>query len=229
MSDNLHHSLSALMDNEADELELRRLLNELEEDERLCESWSRYHLVRASIRNELPSDFVDIDISGRINKTLESEPALTMGDDLSKTLPNEQSASNKIRKVWLKPLAGVAVAASVALVTVIGIRNFESESFIAPPIDALSEVDSSAVAVVRQPRTDSLVKVSGSSTGGQPIPVAGLARKVSLSENIQRARRNRLSTQQRLDAYLLQHAEHAALNNSQGMIPMARVAKFPLE
>lgn len=57
MTDKLHESLSALMDNEADELELRRVLKALEgqgEDiDALKAKWQRYHVVSASLKREI--------------------------------------------------------------------------------------------------------------------------------------------------------------------------------
>jgi sigma-E factor negative regulatory protein RseA len=57
MTDKLHESLSALMDNEADELELRRVLKALEgqgEDViALKAKWQRYHVVSASLKREI--------------------------------------------------------------------------------------------------------------------------------------------------------------------------------
>jgi len=57
MTDKLHESLSALMDNEADELELRRVLKALEgqgEDvTALKAKWQRYHVVSASLKREI--------------------------------------------------------------------------------------------------------------------------------------------------------------------------------
>lgn len=67
MANNLHESLSALMDNEADELELRRILKEIEtlaagksaeeitELVELQAKWHRYHIVSASLRQEIHS------------------------------------------------------------------------------------------------------------------------------------------------------------------------------
>lgn len=59
MADNLHESLSALMDDEADDLELRRLLKTLESHDaegdaaELQAKWHRYHVVSASLSQEV--------------------------------------------------------------------------------------------------------------------------------------------------------------------------------
>ena len=46
-SEVLQESLSALMDNEADELEVRRVLQAAEQDPALRSTWSRYQVARA--------------------------------------------------------------------------------------------------------------------------------------------------------------------------------------
>lgn len=45
-------SLSALMDDEADDLEMRRLVKGVSENPELVDQWRRYHAVRASLRQE---------------------------------------------------------------------------------------------------------------------------------------------------------------------------------
>ena len=52
MSEQLKESLSAVMDGEADEFEIRRVLNETANDSELRGVWERYHLVRSVMRGE---------------------------------------------------------------------------------------------------------------------------------------------------------------------------------
>lgn len=62
MTEKLHETLSALMDNEADDLELRRLLKELGDSvpggatqsaDALRAKWHRYHVVSACLKQEI--------------------------------------------------------------------------------------------------------------------------------------------------------------------------------
>jgi sigma-E factor negative regulatory protein RseA len=62
MANKLHESLSALMDNESDELELRRILKAMEatesseplsENADLAGKWHRYHVLSASLQREI--------------------------------------------------------------------------------------------------------------------------------------------------------------------------------
>lgn len=54
--DKLNEALSALMDGEADELELRRILRELPSSPELYAAWKRYHSVRASLQQDIHRD-----------------------------------------------------------------------------------------------------------------------------------------------------------------------------
>ena len=56
----LQESLSAVMDNEADELELRRVLAAAGDDAELRGTWSRYQLAREVMHKELLEPRLDI-------------------------------------------------------------------------------------------------------------------------------------------------------------------------
>ncbi|OMH38119.1 MucB/RseB C-terminal domain-containing protein [Motiliproteus sp. MSK22-1] len=113
MSENLRQSLSALMDNEADELEARRALKELGSEESAV--WSRYHLVSALLNGEKPN--ADVDLSSRVMSALDAEPAYKVTED-------ESPASDKNGLFW-KPLASVAIAASVTAMIIFGAQTFQ--------------------------------------------------------------------------------------------------------
>lgn len=101
-------SLSALLDNEADELELRRILKSCEQDPELLTTWERYNLVQSLLHESaIP---VNPDLSKRIAEQLQSE-----------SLP---AASSSYRfSDWQKNLMKVAVAASVAVVFVVVVQT----------------------------------------------------------------------------------------------------------
>ena len=44
--------LSALMDGETSELGLRRVLNNIEQDQALCRKWTRFHVASAVLRRQ---------------------------------------------------------------------------------------------------------------------------------------------------------------------------------
>jgi sigma-E factor negative regulatory protein RseA len=101
--------LSALIDNETETFETRRLIDELMKSEDDRGLWARYHLIGDSIRGGMtqiaPADF----LAGVRTGIADEEP-----------LHVPQTASLTAR--WLKPVAGVGVAATVAVVSLLGFQ-----------------------------------------------------------------------------------------------------------
>ena len=105
----MRETLSALMDDEASELELHRAMREAGEDESLNATWSRYHLAASAMRKELPLDFVDssAELRAAINMALISEP-----------VPQRTPQ-------WPQSLGRVAIAASVAVLAIFGAQQYQ--------------------------------------------------------------------------------------------------------
>lgn len=103
---NLNESLSALVDGETSEWELKRVLAELDKDEGLGKDlraqWQLHQLCSASLKK---STLRGIDLSSRISAALESE-----------TKPEQ-------KHIFLKPFSQVAVAASVAVLALVGVQQ----------------------------------------------------------------------------------------------------------
>jgi sigma-E factor negative regulatory protein RseA len=55
MTEQLRQSLSAVIDGEADAFEMRRVLDEMDRDPALRDTWDRYHLIGSVIRGERTS------------------------------------------------------------------------------------------------------------------------------------------------------------------------------
>lgn len=105
MTDRDLERLSALMDGEAAEHEVHQALKALEEDPSLADTWKRYHIAQSALRREAGSwSGVDLRASLAAKVAAEAAPARPV------------TASR--RRLGLQALASVAVAASVALVTV---------------------------------------------------------------------------------------------------------------
>lgn len=119
--------LSALMDAEVSEFELRKSLEEIAGDEKASEQWRRYHLAQAAAKGELnqvPGIDQTVDLSGSIMAALDAEPALSV----SSTPLSQKAASTKpISGGLFKTLSSMAVAASVTAVVIIGAQNFSSQ------------------------------------------------------------------------------------------------------
>ncbi len=101
-------SISALLDNEADDLELRRFLKACEQDPELLETWERFSLVQSALHE--PALPVDSGLSQRIAAQIEQEAPLT-----AVPVANPQSS-------WKDNLSKMAIAASVAAVFLLTVQ-----------------------------------------------------------------------------------------------------------
>lgn len=121
MSQNTRESLSALMDSESDELELRRVFKSLPDDADAAETWRRYHLARSMMQRERGVD-VSIDLSAGIMARLNDEPAPALED---------QPAPVPARAGGVSFARGAGVAAAVSLMVITGVQFFGTSNNVA--------------------------------------------------------------------------------------------------
>jgi sigma-E factor negative regulatory protein RseA len=113
-SENISETISALLDNEADNLELRRFLKSCEQDPTLLETWERYSLVQAALHESAKP--VNESLSQRIAEQIELQAPL------SAILAPVQSS-------WKDGLTKMAIAASVAAVFLVAVQlNLDSDA-----------------------------------------------------------------------------------------------------
>ncbi|HRF87448.1 MAG: sigma-E factor negative regulatory protein [Cellvibrionales bacterium] len=105
-------SLSAVMDGAGHELELHRLLTECSGDEALRKHWARYQLASAALHKQPLALSDSLTFADSVRRAIDAEGESARGNDAVRGL----SALHASRKV----VARVAVAASVAMVVVIG-------------------------------------------------------------------------------------------------------------
>lgn len=195
MSEKMRESLSALMDNEADELELQRLLRQVGDDGELRQAWVRYNAARDIMQGRAVAH-LELDISSRVRDAISHD------------------ARPGLRERLLRPVASFAVAASVAATVVIGGQQLAQISTAEDPYGSQAAAAGSASPV-------GLVNTLGAmpvqaSYGTQLVPEL----KPTDSGGYERLAR------QRLNKYMQEHAEHAALNSPQGLMPFARVPEI---
>lgn len=114
----LNESLSALMDSEANELEVRRVLAALEDD-KLRATWSRYQLVRAVMHKELLEP--RLDMAAAISAALADEPVETLNPSVGPTVDKVALAGR-----W-RGIGRLAVAASVTVAVLAGVRLYNQD------------------------------------------------------------------------------------------------------
>lgn len=194
----LRESISALIDGEADELELRRVLASAD-TQGVRNIWRDYHLQRDMLSGT-DMRFAHLDISQRIQTALADEalPAIAAGAR------------------WWRPLASVAVAASVAAVVVVGARGFNAggDAGMAQSAVSAAGVFPAGVGSFSSP-------VNNVAVGAAMVGSPAFAQPAALDPD-QFAR-------QRLQQYLLRHTERASLNNAQGVISFSKVSELSNE
>lgn len=125
MNEQAAEGLSVLMDGEASEFELRRSLEQIKQSPEMGERWRRYHVTRSAMRGESVGT-TDIDISGSVMAALEDEPAHSITPEQTETAAQgsvpRQERRKEPRTLW-KPLASMAVAASVTAMVILGVQS----------------------------------------------------------------------------------------------------------
>ncbi|NIR62133.1 MAG: sigma-E factor negative regulatory protein [Gammaproteobacteria bacterium] len=133
MNDKVSERLSALMDDEVPSGEEELVLRRLAREEGLRRRWARYHLIRDVMRHELPP---------RVPRD-----GLTEG--VRQAVAAESPAGRRSRRV-LKPVAGVALAASVAVAVLAGLDSLGGRS---DPGPAARMAAASGTGYTRMPAT----------------------------------------------------------------------------
>lgn len=114
----LNEALSALMDDEADQLELRRVLRELPANPELSAAWKRYHAVRASLQQDIHS-------RPAVN-LLQGVQARLAAEEGSPAFEHPTRSGSVLRSRFVRYLGQGAIAASVALAALMGISTLET-------------------------------------------------------------------------------------------------------
>ena len=123
MTDRSTESISALMDGEVADFELRRTLDRIDSEPELSEAWQRYHLIRSIMKNEDGAD-LNVDISASVMSSLELEQDFEI-DESDFTEETETGAIEKNR-FW-RPIASMAAAASVTAMVILGAQNLSND------------------------------------------------------------------------------------------------------
>jgi len=190
MNDEIREQISALADDELSDVERPLLLSRLERDPQLAACLGRYRLIGEAMRGS--GDAATLGIAERVQSILaEDETGV------------QAVARRPLPARWAKPAAGLAVAASVAMVAVLSVNALRSTGPEAVP--ALAKADPSA-------------DVSG--------PAAAPVLAQAASAPGEQWDRLDPSIDKRLAGYLVNHNEYAATHGTQGVVPYVRIVGF---
>lgn len=208
----IRESLSALVDGEASEMEIHRLLKLAESDPAVEAQWRRYHLVRSALKGERDFD-PSVDISSRISAAIAEEASLKVGE----RTPH-----------WGHNVGKVAIAASVTFAFILGVQQFGSQEQDMSPqtaeLPAPAATSSSNEVVGSVPSGFELPSFSARtvSTGSAPSEAASAQLVNRYSSDTSDAQLQNKALQNHFNHLLNKHAESSSSNGSMGLIPYAR-------
>ena len=194
-------NLSVLLDGE-DSARVDAALDEALADVNLQYRMRRYQMIGEVMRNELPQA-IDTGFHAEVMVRIKDEVATPVIRD---TRAATASVGTVGLRNWLKPFAGLAVAASVALVTV---ALWQPQPDGTATGELVSADQEKIKQLASQPVTAAAVPVS------TQVQTSGMRWKTQHESPV---------VQQKLNAYLVNHTEYS--NSMQGLIPQARVAGF---
>lgn len=235
-SDQLFESLSALVDNEANELEVRRLLKNIEGNPELLERWRRYHLIGSALRREHSMQISGPDnlaqsVAIYINSVV-ADPTSVAERSADKAADGQQIYG------WRELLGKSAIAASFAATLVLGFNFWGSQvgqkDLEGPTLAAVNEASLPAEPSVAAnnfhtpvgfelPRPEART-VSTASSGIVMPMISPPSQTLGHLDDI-----TDYATQQMLNQLLIEHAERASAHGSLGIMPFARVSRMQTE
>jgi sigma-E factor negative regulatory protein RseA len=137
MSEQIREQVSAFLDGELPNSETELLLKRLTRDAELRESFGRYALIGEAMRGP-GRGLLTKGFSGRVNLAIDGEPAAANGPITQERAPR-----------WWRPLAGVAVAAGVAVVAV-GALQHRTDPSTARVMNSVSTMSAVALQAPRE-------------------------------------------------------------------------------
>ncbi|QXB31512.1 transcriptional regulator [Aeromonas sp. FDAARGOS 1405] len=153
--------ISALMDGELSDAEV---LNELEMDSDLQDTWGRYHLIGDAMRGDLPVN-LQLDLSDSIMTALEDEPTILAPKPVETAsvvqpvvAPIKTDSNNVVplfRRVG-QQLGQYAIAASVAAAVIFGVQHYQGQDGVPanPVLNTIPIGGSAAPVSVHYPQQD---------------------------------------------------------------------------
>ena len=231
MTPNDKETLSQLMDGEWHELDAAQCVKAACSDQAQKETWARYHIVRDVIRND--GIRVDGALTARIHDAIADEPSYSNvssihGDTSLNDTPNriqaEQVASapkggNKTQARWGTAFGGFAIAASVALATVVGLNLWQGAPDGGQNRSALV---ASATGADNNAQAISSVQ---SVVPGVAVPQLEFVSNRGTYWVTPEAKRSP-AMEKRLNSFLSQHIENSPTAERSGMLPYSRLVGY---
>ncbi len=206
MSEIIREQISALLDDELPGKDVDPVIAQLRECDELRQAWGRYHLIGDAIRGEAAVG-VYPDIAARVRERLESEPAILAAP---RAIPQPKPQTSP----WIRPLAGLALAASVAVLTILA-----APRWIGVGPDAGTGLAQQPVQPVASPAVGT--------TAVAQVAVPAAANRFHQGQYGTRWRNlGEPAVESKLNNYLVNHSEYAAQGGMKDMMPYATFISY---
>jgi len=183
LNNDSRENLSCFIDGEVDKSAAGFLVRRLASDDVLKATWDRYHMIRDCMRQQ-DAQLVQADLCSRVRQAIDLEDG--------------QAVAVRRPMGWLKPVAGMAIAASVAMVAILnvgpGLQSGPDSGVQGPAVAAQTEPFVS-------PNMGNVVPPS------QPVNLSG----------------QRSAEQDKAKAYLLRHYQVTGDGAGQGFVALVPV------
>lgn len=196
MTQQIGEQISALMDGELDAREVELLVKRLGRDDEHRDTWCRYHVIGEAMRSNLPGA-MPFDLAARVSAAIANE-----------SLP----APSLARRRWLRPAAGIAVAASVAGGILLG---FGPQQGVAPGVVTVASSVPVPAAVLVEPPSRVVATAAV-----RAVPVA------AFPDAAPEPAQGRWKSREPLSSYVVSHNESATMNQMSGVLPYVRMVGY---
>lgn len=207
---NKYEAISAFMDGEYGQSP-EAILASFQSDPELLASWRRYHLIGDALRGQLESGMPVTDLTRRVAMALAAEP----------TVLSPRPHQMRWKKA-LKPVAGMAIAASVALVAIVGLRGLDQATSVSAPASVPAVADmtiNTAPATINSFASEPLDLPLQSLQPASPAPLAHMvSADATLNSHAEPVQPN-----YGFKSYLINHNEYRASSGVRGSMPYARI------
>lgn len=175
--------MSALMDGELSSHQIDEQIANLSSSTDSKQTWHRYHLMREALQGQLHHN-VDVQLSERISTALEAEPTIL-------------APAGKTGNKYLKPLAGLAIAASVTAAVLLGVQVTNTSTV-----------------------SDSTPSFASNTTPqfSQPVQFVGVRNPA-----VSTSSRQTTAVESPMNRYLVNYNEYRANTGMRGMLPYVRI------
>ena len=196
---NPNEQISAFVDGELQGLARHRVVNALYGSSELRRAWARFHLIGDAVRKIGPVPGAG-SIAGKVSEALSGE----------QFVPFKPSR----RRPGIAPLSGLALAASVSAIAILGIRSLDDGGVQSPP--AVGAARHEIAAASSAPSTpDPAASYTATTAAQSAHPEAARLQWSDVAPN----------AEARLNAYLVNHNEYAG-HGVRGMLSYVRIVGY---